>query len=416
MSSFPRLATIRQQVPSAPLADVPGTVRAELKRIALADQLRPGARIAVAAGSRGIADYPLVIKTIVAELRSYGAEPFIFPAMGSHGGATAEGQRGVLADLGITEQSMGCSIRSSMEVVQVGTTAGGLPVYCDAAAHASDGIIIVNRVKVHTDFHGTTESGLVKMMAIGLGKRQGAILIHEGGVRGLRDDIPQVAAVQVKASPILCGVAIVEDGNHRVSMIEALRAAEIHQEEPRILARSRALMAALPVENCDVLIIDRIGKEISGAGMDPNIIGRTFIDGEPEPLSPHIHVIAALRLTEATHGNACGLGFADLVSQPLLDAMDEEVTRINIATSGFPIRGRTPPSFADDRRTIEQALLMAANGNGRHDLTMMRIRDTLSLEQLWVSENLLPSLAGQAGIEVVVPPEPMQFAVNGALL
>ena len=273
-------------------------VRDELARVDLGSRVRPGSRIAVGAGSRGVAGYALIVGAVVAELRRLGAEPFVFPAMGSHGGATAEGQLAVLAEWGITPERMGCPVRSSMEVVQVGATPSGIAVFCDAAAHASDGIVLVNRVKIHTDFHGPTESGLTKMMAIGLGKRQGAELIHARGVRGLREEIPRVAAVQLGRSPILCGVAIVEDGAHNVSHVQAVLAADIPREEPAILERSRRLMAALPVAACDLLIVDWIGKDISGGGMDGNIIGRMLIDGEPEPQAPQVGLLLA-RLEDA---------------------------------------------------------------------------------------------------------------------
>ena len=207
MPSLPLLATIRQTVPTAPLADVAQAVRDQLAQIDLRSRVRPGARIAIGAGSRGITDYALIVGTVVRELQALGAAPFIFPAMGSHGGATAAGQRGVLAEWGITPERMGCEVHSSMEVVQIGETPTGIPVFCDAGAFNSDGIVLVNRVKIHTDFHGPTESGLTKMMAIGLGKRQGAELIHAHGTRGLREEIPRVAAVQLARSPILCGVA-----------------------------------------------------------------------------------------------------------------------------------------------------------------------------------------------------------------
>src|SRR5215216_5302330 len=278
MPSLPHLATIRQTVPTAPLADVAQAVRDELARIDLLSRIKPGARIAVGAGSRGITDYALIVETVVRGLQTLGAAPFIFPAMGSHGGATAEGQRGVLAEWGITSERMGCEVHSSMDVVQIGATPSGIAVFCDASAFNSDGIVLVNRVKIHTDFHGPTESGLTKMMAIGLGKRQGAELIHAHGTRGLRDEIPQVAAVHLARSPIVCGVAIVEDGEHHVSHVQAVQAQAIPHEEPAILQRARALLARLPVEACDFLIVDQIGKDISGGGMDGNVIGRMFID------------------------------------------------------------------------------------------------------------------------------------------
>jgi hypothetical protein len=416
MPSLPLLATIRQTVPTAPLADVAQAVRDELVRIDLRARIEPGARIAVGAGSRGITDYALIVGTVVRELQALGAEPFIFPAMGSHGGATAEGQRGVLAEWGITPERMGCAVHSSMDVVQIGATPTSIAVFCDASAFNSDGIVLVNRVKIHTDFHGPTESGLTKMMAIGLGKRQGAELIHAHGTRGLREEIPRVAAVQLARSPILCGVAIVEDGAHHVSLIKALPAQAIPQEEPAILERARQLMARLPIDACDFLIVDQIGKEISGGGMDGNIIGRMFIEGELEPESPRVGMLLARRLSRATHGNACGIGYADLITQQLFDAMDEEITRINIATSGFPLRGRIPPIFANDRAAIDHALLALSERTSDAGPTVLRIRDTLSLEELQASANLLPELLARPGIELVAEAKEMQFDREGALL
>jgi hypothetical protein len=416
MTNFPRLAAIRQLVPTAPLADVAQAVRDELSRIELGARIRPGARIAVAAGSRGITDYALIVGTVVAELKRLGAAPFIFPAMGSHGGATAEGQRDVLAEWGITEERMGCPIHSSMEVAQVGQTDTGIPVFCDANAYASDGIIVVNRVKIHTDFHGPTESGLTKMLVIGLGKRQGAEPIHACGTRGLREEIPRAAAVHLTKSPILCGVAIVEDGAHNVSHVQAVPAQDIPREEPNILERSRALLAKLPVDACDLLIVDRMGKDISGAGMDNNVLGRMLIDGEPEPPAPRIGLVAVLRLTEATHGNATGLGFADLTTQQLIEAMDEEITRINIATSGFLRRGVVPPALPSDRAAVERALeLLKDRTNGRGP-TVLRIRDTLSLAELKVSKNLLPELLARPGVELLAEAQEMAFRRDGSLV
>lgn len=416
MTALPRFATVRQEVARAPLADVAGAVRAELRRIGIARQVQPGARIAVGAGSRGVANYALVVGAVVAELKELGAAPFVFPAMGSHGGATAEGQREVLAGWGITPEAMGCPVHSAMDVVRVGETAHGVPVFCDAAAHAADGIIVVNRVKIHTDFHGPTESGLTKMLVIGLGKRAGAEPIHELGVPGLRDHIPLAAAVQLARSPVLCGVAVIEDGAHNVSEVRAVPAARIPHEEPALLERSRQRTPRLPVRAADVLIVDYMGKDISGAGMDNNVLGRMFIDGVPEPEEPRIGTVVTLRLTDASHGNACGLGFADLVAQALLDAMDEEITRINIETSGFLRRGRVPPALPSDRAAIEAAFARHAPGGDLSGVTALRIRDTLSLEELEASEALLPALLDRPGVTLVRPPRPLPFRADGSLV
>ncbi|PLS82709.1 MAG: DUF2088 domain-containing protein [Chloroflexi bacterium] len=408
---LPRLATIRQHVPSAPLPDVAQAVRDELARINLGQQIKPGARIAVGAGSRGITNYALIVGTVIAELRRLGAEPFVFAAMGSHGGATTEGQREILTELGISEERMGCPILTDMAVVQLGTTTRGLPVFCDANAYRSDGIMLINRIKLHTDFHGPTESGLHKMLAIGLGKRQGAELIHADGVPGLREHIPQVAAVQLAQAPILGGLAIIEDGMHQVSHVRAVPAQAIPHQEPQLLEMSRQLMATLPVDHCHVLIVDWIGKDISGAGMDSNVIGRIRIDGEIDPLRPQIDQIVALRLTPASHGNAIGTGFADVIAQGLLDAMDAEITRINLVTSGFLRRGDIPKV----QPTEHAAIMHALAATHRDDATIVRIRSTLQLDELQVSENLLADLLRRPGIELVHPPEPMRFRGNGTV-
>jgi hypothetical protein len=322
----------------------------------------------------------------------------------------------VLAEWGVTPEAIGCPILSGMEVVRVGETETGIAVFCDAQAFASDGIIVVNRVKVHTDFHGPTESGLTKMLAIGLGKRQGAELIHARGAPGLREEIPRVAALHLERSPILCGVAIVEDGAHNISHIQAVAAQDIPAVEPQLLERARSLLAALPIEECDLLIVDWMGKDISGAGMDNNVLGRMYIDGEPDPPAPRIGLVAVLRLTAASHGNATGIGFADLVSQQLIDAMDEEITRVNMVTSGFMRRGQIPPVCPNDRALVERALGLLAAGRPSGAPTVLRIRDTLSLEKLLVSENLLPTLLARRGVELLAPPHEMEFTADGALI
>jgi|HigsolmetaAR201D_1030396.scaffolds.fasta_scaffold14410_2 hypothetical protein len=416
MTAFPRLARIRQQVPYAPIADIAQAVHDEFTRIELGARLKPGARIAVGAGSRGIASYAEVVGAVVNELKRLGASPFVFPAMGSHGGATAEGQAGILAEWGITPETMGCPVVSDMDVVHVGTTETGIPVYCDANAFHSDGIIVVNRVKVHTDFHGPTESGLRKMLAIGLGKRLGAEPIHKRGAPGLRNEIPLVAAMQIERAPILCGVGIVEDGAHNVSYIEAIPAQQIPELEPLLLKRSYSLLARLPVDACDLLIVDYMGKDISGAGMDNNVLGRMYIDGEPEPESPRIEVVAVRRLTPASHGNATGIGFADLVTQQLIDEMDEEVTQVNMRTSGFMRRAVIPPILPNDRALIARGLEIIAERKPNVVPTVMRIRDTLSLEEIAVSESLLPELLERPGIELLSPPQEMMFNEQDELL
>ena len=391
-----RLIPVRQTLIRRPLAGLAAAVATTLRQSGMLDQIAAGARIAVGAGSRGISRYAEVVAAVVATLREAGAHPFIVPAMGSHGGATATGQLAVLRDWGIDEAAMGCPVISSMHVVALGHTPAGVPVFCDAAAYASDGIIVVNRVKPHTDFHGATESGLTKMLAIGLGKREGAEAIHRRGAAGLREDLPAVAAAQVRRAPVLGGVAIIEDGAHAVSEVVALPATAIARAEPALLDRARAMAPALPFAAADVLVVDWMGKDISGTGMDTTVIGRRAIDGEPEPETPRIGTIAALRLTPASHGNAAGIGLADVVSRTLAAAMDAAATGVNVATSGFPRRGVVPAVADDDRHTLMVALQRA--GVAPTAVRLARISDTLSLEQLLVSAALLDEVCARPGV------------------
>ncbi len=408
-----RLTPVRQTLVRRPLADPAAAVHATLHQSGMLAHIAPGARIAIGAGSRGISRYAEVVAAVVAAVRAAGAKPFIVPAMGSHGGATAAGQLAVLRDWGIDEAAMGCPLISAMHTVALGVTAAGVPVFCDAAAFASDGIIVVNRVKPHTDFHGTTESGLTKMLAIGLGKRDGAEAIHRRGAAGLREDVPQVAAALVRRAPILGGVAIIEDGAHAVSEVVALPATAIAVDEPQLLQRARAMAPSLPFTHADVLLVDWIGKDISGTGMDTTVIGRRAIDGEPEPATPRIGAIVALRLTPASHGNATGIGLADVVSRALVAAMDVVATEVNVATSGFPRRGVVPLVADDDRGAIEAALRRAAVAPSA--VRLARISDTLSLEQLWLSDALLAEVCAQPGVAPCGAAAPLAFDAAGQL-
>jgi Lactate racemase N-terminal domain len=410
------LAPVRQQLYSAPVADLEGAVRAALAQGGLEGSVRPGQRIAITAGSRGIANIAAVLRTVAARVRELGAEPFIVPAMGSHGGATDEGQRELLAGtFGIDEVRAGAPVLSSMEVVELGRTAEhDLPVYLDRNAAGADGIVVVNRVKPHTDFTGPYESGLMKMITIGLGKRLQAESIHAYGAWGLRVLMPEVARAKLEQAKILLGVALLEDGHDQTCEVVGLPAAAIPDEEPRLLERARRNMARLPFEELDLLIVDRIGKEISGAGMDPNVIGRKRIDGEPEFTSPRIERIIARELSRETHGNGIGTGLADIITQRLFDGIDWEITNTNSVVSGFTLRSMVPVIAANDREALRTALFLLR----RHPLPglrVARILDTFHLEHLQVS---LPLLDGDAAsrIEPQGPAAPLRFDGEGNLL
>ena len=370
---------VRQRFPAAKLADVPGQLQAELAR----QTIRRGARIAIAVGSRGIANLPALVRGVTDWVRAQGGEPFIVPAMGSHAGATADGQRKLLESFGIT----GASIRSTMEVVPLGGNA-----FMDRYAYEADGVIVMNRIKPHTSFHSRYESGLMKMLAIGLSKQTGAAAIHRLGVPGLREELP-VAARQVLATgKILLGIAIVENAYDETMKLEAIPAAEIPTREPALLELAKANLPALPVEEIDVLVVDEIGKEISGTGLDTNVIGRLKIAGEAEPLRPRIKQIV---VRDVRGASAYGIGLADVTTRRLVEKADWAVTRTNVETSGFALRGVVPPVVESDTAAVTRALPA-----GPH---VIRIQNTLHLERLLVSEEIRREIASRANIEVLRP-------------
>ena len=391
------LNRIRQNFPRERIADVEQATRAQLA--ALEPQIKPGASIAVGTGSRGVANIARIVKTAVDFLCRAGARPFILPAMGSHGGATAEGQAAVLASYGITEQAMGCPVRATMEVVELPNHGLETKLFMDRFAWESDGVIVINRIKPHTDFHGSFESGLVKMMVIGLGKERQAYEMHSFGVHGLRDLVPKAAERLLGTGKILGGVAVVENAYDETAIIEAIPAAQIWTREPQLLALAKQNMPHLPVDALDVLIVDRFGKNISGTGMDTNIIGRTHILGEPEPESPRIKIIVVTDLTDESHGNATGMGFADIITRRLYGKIDFAATYKNVVTAGFPDRAKLPMVMETDR----EALALALRGAGCRDISgarVARIRDTLHLGDVWVSDAVLDDLRNRSDIEM----------------
>ena len=389
------LITIRQQFPRPRCADAGETLRAEL--IASGVACPPGARIAIALGSRGIANLAVLALSLIEWIREQGGVPFVVPAMGSHGGATAEGQRQVLAGYGVSEATMGVPIQSSLEVCEFSRGAQELPVYFDRHAAGADYTILLNRIKPHTSFHGRYESGLMKMLAIGLGKHKQALAIHERGVEGLRDLMPRVAKEILRQGNILLGIGVVENAFDETMRICAIPAAEIPECEPELLELARRNMPRLPVDDIDILIIDEIGKDISGLGMDPNIIGRLKIRGQIEPERPRIKVIIVRDLSEATHGNATGMGLADIITRRAADKIDFAVTYTNVATTGFLERAKLPLVAESD----EQALAIALRACGPippEELRIVQIRNTLHLDEVKVSPALVVELQGRPDI------------------
>jgi hypothetical protein len=413
--------SVRQKFPASPPLDIPATVRREFMEQNLLSNLKPGAQIAVAVGSRGINNIKSIVAAVLNELKTAGAHPFILPAMGSHGGATPEGQTEVLASYGITEKSMDVPIKPSLEVERVGQTEDGVDVVCSVEALRSDGIVLVNRVKPHTDFQGTLGSGVVKMSVIGLGKRSGAAACHAAATRlGYEHTLRSLARVVLRTVPILCGVAIVENQFHDTARIAALRRDEIEEGEKELLEEARRLMPRLPFDDIDLLIVDRIGKNVSGSGMDPNVTGRWVHGystslGSDNQASPMIRRIFVRDLTPETHGNAIGIGFADITTTRLVKAMDKRITYINALTSLTPNGAKIPIHFDTDRECTGQALASLAIPDTRQ-AKVVRIESTLSLVKLEVSEAYADLVKQRADLEAIGGPREIRFDATDNLL
>jgi hypothetical protein len=412
---FPRLLRVRQRFDAPRLDDVAGAAAAALE--ALRPRIFTGMRVAITAGSRGIADKPAVVRAAGQWLRSVGAEPFAVPAMGSHGGATAEGQLRVLGDLGMTEQSLGMPIRATMETVDLGPVPGGPTAYLDRNAYDADAILLVNRVKAHTDFKADIESGLAKILAIGLGKQRGAEGIHLYGPANLGRWIPRVARRIIDTGRVLGGLAIVENAYDRAARVEFVEPAGIGgPAEMRLLDDAKRLMATLPFDDLDVAVIQVIGKDKSGSGIDTNVVGRMMIRGSAEFERPRITNIALLDVSGASHGNAIGVGLADFIPFRLLERMDLRSMYINAMTSGLggTQRGRIPMAMPTDRDAVAAALLTC----GRADLggaRLVQLRNTLDLEHLLVSESLRDEAERNPRLEILPGSSPMTFDSEGRL-
>lgn len=403
-----KLTKIRQhfETTKIPDGDIEAVVQQQI--IDSGITLTNGASVAIAVGSRGIANIHRVVKATVQKIKEMGGSPFIVPAMGSHGGATAEGQREVLESYGVTEEYVGAPIKSSMEVVELPQEDLVNKVYMDTYAYEADASVIINRVKVHTDFHGPLESGLMKMCVIGLGKHKQALAIHRYGVRGLRDLMPLTARQILKHGNIILGIALVENAYDETAIIKALQPAEIETEEQKLLEWSRNHMPQLPVAKIDVLLVEEFGKEISGAGMDTNIIGRMKIRGEPEPDYPDIASIVLLDLTEKSHGNAVGLGLADLITRKFYEKIDFQATYENSLTSNFLERGKMPV-VADTEKLALQYALRYSGAEDPQDAKIIRIKNTLTLHEIWVSQAVLAELQGRSNIEITDDTAPLDM-------
>jgi hypothetical protein len=398
------------------LDDVPGRLFDLFAGFGLNGRVCDGSRVAVTAGSRGIADLVPILRAVAEAVRAAGGQPFLVPCMGSHGGGTAAGQIEVLEALGVTENSVGAPVVSSMDVVDLGRGPLGAPVWMSRDIASADAIIAVNRVKPHTDFMGPIESGIAKMLVIGMGKHRGAAEAHRLTVRhGYSSVISECADLVLSRLPVLCALAVIENQHDQTAELHLLEPGEILQREPELLARARALMPLLPFERLDCLIVDEIGKEISGAGMDSNVTGRLNFPGGAKPDRPRITRIFVRGLTPASHGNATGIGMADFTTKRLLAAMDWEVTAINAMTAMTPEDARLPIAFANDAEAVEAAY-MTSGAASIAEFELAWIRNTLALDQILVSEALLGSVSLTPALEILDGPFPFPIDEHGGLL
>ncbi len=384
-TEYPKLCRVRQHLEKRCIGDVRSEVYKQMKRIGISDRLK-GKNIAITAGSRGICNIDSIIKSLVDYVWEHGGKPFIVPAMGSHGGATAEGQIEVLKGYGITEETMGCPIRSSMETVYLGETENNAPVYFDKIAYESDGVIVCNRVKPHTDFSADNESGIVKMIAIGLGKEKGCSSMH---AHGLAKTIPLSAKISLEKAPILCGIAIVENSCDQTYLIEGVEKDNFIKEDARLLRLSKELVPHLPDNDIDLLVVKEIGKMYSGTGMDTKVIGRIKVRGEKEPENPDVKLLVALRMNEHSYGNALGIGLADITTKALVDKIDRKSMYSNLIATTFLERGKIPIYFDTEKESIENAMtVLKRQGEVRR---IIIVENTLQIETMIVSEDIYES-------------------------
>jgi hypothetical protein len=409
---LPKMFRARQNFPCKTVGDVRTAVSEALAACPAYAAIEPGMRLAITVGSRGLSSLPILVRALADALREKGADPFVIPAMGSHGGGTAQGQREMLAALGVTEESVGCPIHSSMEVVRIGALPDGFPVYMDRFAHEADGIVLFNRIKPHNGFRARHESGLLKMLAIGLGKHKGAESSHTLGFGQMGRVIEEVSAVVLQTGKIKLALGTIENSRHQVGELVACGPEDLFEADEKGLQRAWDLMPKLHVDKLDLLVVDEIGKEFSGGGMDNNIIGRystPFIHG-----GPRIDKIVALNLTDKSKGNASGMGVLDFVPDALVSKIDLEKTYTNNLTSKATASGRIPIHLPTEEMVIRAGIKTCTAPDGSK-ARVMRIKNTLALEEVLFSEILLPEAKNHPSIEILEEPEPMRFGADGKL-
>lgn len=413
---FPSIFRVRQKFVSRRIDDIPARIAAEIERAGIRNKIRPGQSVAITAGSRGINNIVTILRTVVTILREWGACPFLVPAMGSHGGGTAEGQVGVLKAYGITEDSVGCPIRATMETVVIGQTPEGFDVHFDRFAYQADHVLVVNRIKPHTLFTGPIESGLMKMLLIGLGKHRGAEIYHRAAFDYSFDRIVRsVGRIVLGRCRILVGLAIVEDAFDDTAHLEAVLPDDFETREPELLKLAKEWMPRLPFDHAHVLLIDRLGKDLSGSGIDTNIIGRKTNDHRAAPgEKPDIRFICVRGLSPGTHGNAVGIGLAEFCRSEVIAQIDLHATRMNAITSGHVSAAMLPLDYATDREMLTQALANIGMTSPQH-ARMLWIPDTLHLSEVECSTAYLAEAKDRSDLEVVTDVRPLPFGKDGNL-
>jgi len=412
---LPPVLAVQQNFPRPVAEDVGARIAEEMSRPAVREHLKPGDRVAVAVGSRGLARLPELVKSVVSVLREWGAEPFIVPAMGSHDGATGEGQRAVLEGYGVTEAAVGAPLVATMDTVSVGTVMDGVEVFWSADAAKADAVVPIARVKPHTGFRGPIESGLMKMLTIGLGKQHGAESLHNEGMAGFPELMPAAARLVMERMPVAFAIAMVENAYDEPACIEALLPAEVEARERELLLMARENMPSLPFREIDVLVIQEIGKDISGSGMDPNVTGTFFREGVEAADAPRVRRIVVLDLTAATHGNAVGIGSADVTTLRLFQRADWPSVYANCLTAAGAGGGKIPMLMESDRMALAAAI-KSCPGIPASGPRLVFIRSTMEAHRLWCSTPLEAEARAHERLDVAAASQPLEFDDEGQIV
>lgn len=409
-NEIPRFVRVKHTMDGSHIEDIPAAVAAALKRAGTLDRIKPGDSVCLTSGSRDVANVAAITRAVCDQVKAVGGKPFIIPAMGSHAGAQAEGQKGILAGYGVTEEAMGAPVLATMETEVIAHSRDGLEIHLDKYANQADYIIPIGRVKAHTDFRGPVESGLCKMIVIGMGKQHGAYQCHKLGFKAMAQNVMEFAEVIIRAKPNMFAIGLIENAFHQTCRIEAVPADRILAEEPALLEYAKSRMARIPFEKADVLFVDETGKDISGAGMDPNVTGRSPVLGVS---APYFQRIAVLDLTDKSHGNFGGLGSADVTTQRLYKKINFEQTYPNGITAAEPISVKLPPVMPSDRTAMQFALRTATDTDWKKGAKIVWLKNTLSLSEFWISEALIPDAKARSDVQIISGPKDVVFDENG---